>query len=1149
MAGQAGTLEFLAQQVGLALQPLESQLTPANIIPFLSQLGLQFPPALTSQSAFMSAVNAGSTAGALPALLNQLATDITSENVAGIVEDGIQLIQKIGTIISSLESIGTQLGTIASSSPASLPGMNAAEVGTFAGKLSSNLLSYLIVSYLESTQPGVVGLANLLGVVSYVHNAGVANDPTHPPYVSRQLQLSNLGKAITSPSALLQTLFGWGSPTFDGSILLPVLSESLDLLGLSSQVSTSPPSRLVASLLSIEANPATNPPGLSATLSYSLPAGFDLTLPLSTLWFVEMQVQGAFTAGLGATITPPVGIALQPPSGTLTGQLQMNLAATAPDATHPIILIGETGGSALQLNSFTFGAGVGVSWNSSTGTATAEPSITIAISGGKAVIDMSNADGFLADVLSGVNVQAGFDLKATWQPDTGLHIQGGAQLEIDLPLHLDLGPVTLPTLYLVGGVANDAITLEVSAALGVTLGPIQASVDRVGLLGTLTFPSSGGNLGPADLKIAFKPPNGLGIDLDLGLAAGGGYISFDPSKGQYAGVLQVSLVDVIQVTVIGVLNTIMPDGSSGFSFLLIITFNFPPIQLGFGFTLHGVGGLGGINRTMSVDALQAGFRAHTLDSVLSPPDPIANAPQIISDIGNFFPVAEGRYLFGPLLTLGWGTPTLIALTLGVLLEVPDPIRIVILGLIDAALPTEDEALIQLHIEVLGVIDFGALTLSIDGSLYDSSLLIYALAGSLAFRASWGANKNLVYSLGGFNPHFNTDGLNVPANMQRMSVSIGVGDNPRISSNSYLAITTNSLQFGANVQAYASAGGFSISGYLGSDVLVIFSPFHFEFDFSVSFDVAYDGDTLTGLTVSGSISGPTPWNLQGTASISFLFFTVSASVNLTWGSSTQATIPQQPVLPDLFKALQNPASWSAALPSGTGPAVTLTTPAPGSTALLVHPMGTLTVKETIVPLDLPITRYGNAAPSDGTEFSISGVRVDSQDEPIQTVTDYFAPGQFLTLSDEDKLSQPSFELYDAGVEIGSAAVLSGQDTARTVSYDEIYIDSPASLSRFARIYQMPASIHMALSNQGAGFASPAKNTGLAKYTAGAAAPAISVQNPQYVITSVTDLSVRADIVSGSGSAFYQAQAALTTYLAAHPSESADLQVMPLHEVPV
>ena len=76
------------------------------------------------------------------------------------------------------------------------------------------------------------------------------------------------------------------------------------------------------------------------------------------------------------------------------------------------------------------------------------------------------------------------------------------------------------------------------------------------------------------------------------------------------------------VTVIGVLDTILPDGSHGFSFLLIITFDFPPIQLGFGFTLNGVGGLGGVNRTMNTDALHAGFRAHTLNNVLFPPDPV-----------------------------------------------------------------------------------------------------------------------------------------------------------------------------------------------------------------------------------------------------------------------------------------------------------------------------------------------------------------------------------------------------------------------------------------------------------------------------------------------------------------------------------------------
>jgi hypothetical protein len=53
----------------------------------------------------------------------------------------------------------------------------------------------------------------------------------------------------------------------------------------------------------------------------------------------------------------------------------------------------------------------------------------------------------------------------------------------------------------------------------------------------------------------------------------------------------------------------------------------------------------------------------------------------------------------------------------------------------------------------------------------------------------------------------------------------------------------------------------------------------------------------------------------------------------------------------------------------------------------------------------------------------------------------------------------------------------------------------------------------------------------------------------VVTSVTDLSVRGDIVPGEGSSFYQAKASLAAYLSAHPEETAHLQVMPLHEVAV
>jgi hypothetical protein len=1136
MPGTAGTLETIARQIGLALQPLKDRLASGQVLQLFAELGLQFPSSLV-QGNFKTALDAAAAAaGALPNTITQLSTAIDNDNEAGILSAGAQLIQEIATLIAALEQIGTELHNVSGSQ-----GINPGDVEKFAQSLASNLLSYLLITYLENVQPGVVGIGNLFGVLDYIPNPGVHGDPTHPPFTTRKLQFSRLGDLLTKPDQLLKSLYQWGGPGFDGTALIPRLSTSLNLLGVASQVIPGPPLGLDSSFVSVQAAP----PGLSATLKTTLPGGFDLTFPLAGVWSTHIVVTGTITGGLQATIVPPANVTLHP-LAALNTQLESDLVAKGPDAAHPIIIIGQTGGSRLQTDSFTFGMGLKVSFDSGSGTATAEPQIRMDIKGGKVFIDMSNADGFLATVLSGVHVEAGFDLTITWAPDTGIHIQGGAQLEIDLPLHLNLGPVSLPTLYLVAGASSSGLTIEISAALGLTLGPIQAAVDRVGVKGLITFPDHGGNLGPANLSIGFKPPNGLGIAIDAGVVAGGGYILFNPDKGQYAGVLDVSLAEIIQVKIIGVLDTILPDGSHGFSFLLIITFDFPPIQLGFGFTLNGVGGLGGVNRTMNTDALHAGFRAHTLNSVLFPPDPIANAPQIISNIENFFPPAEGRYLFGPMLELGWGTPTLITLAVGVILEVPDPVRLALLGLIDAGLPSTEAALIELHIDVLGILDFGLKTLSIDGSLYDSRVLIFSLAGDLALRLSWGDNPNFLFSLGGFNPHFNTTGLDVPK-MHRLTVSIGDGDNPRISANSYFAITSNSLQFGSNVEAYASAAGFTIHGWLGFDVLIIYSPFSFEFDFSAGFDVSFEGASLCGLRVDGTFAGPRPWHLHGTATIDILFFSVSASLDLTWGDSTPAILPQKPVLPDLLPAFQDPRNWSTALPDNTTQAVTLSTPKPDDKTLRVHPMGTLSVRENVVPLDLQITRYGNATPSDGNFFSISDVQIDGHGEIKQNFQDYFAAGQFLTLSDADKVSRPSFERYDAGITIGSTEILSGADSPKTVFYEERYIDEPTGFSRFARRFAMAADVHLALTAQGAGFASPLKNSGLFKYGTGTSAPAVTTQDPSYVVTHVEDLSVRSDIVSSSGSTYFQARAALNAYLALHPEESINLQIVPLHEV--
>jgi hypothetical protein len=174
-----------------------------------------------------------------------------------------------------------------------------------------------------------------------------------------------------------------------------------------------------------------------------------------------------------------------------------------------------------------------------------------------------------------------------------------------------------------------------------------------------------------------------------------------------------------------------------------------------------------------------------------------------------------------------------------------------------------------------------------------------------------------------------------------------------------------------------------------------------------------------------------------------------------------------------------------------------------------------------------------------------VQINAQPETTQPIQDYFSPGQFLALSDADKLSKPSFEMYDAGVWIGASAIQNGQDSPRTVTYQEFYIDNPLTFSRPTGFYHMPGAIHLALGGQSAGSTSPVRNTGLLKYSNNPAQPAFAVKDAQYLVASDADLTVRSDIQAGGR--YFQAQTALGTYLSAHPAEAGSLQIMPLHEV--
>src|SRR5207248_11506938 len=114
------------------------------------------------------------------------------------------------------------------------------------------------------------------------------------------------------------------------------------------------------------------------------------------------------------------------------------------------------------------------------------------------------------------------------------------------------------------------------------------------------------------------------------------------------GALELSFKNVVSLKAVSIITTKMPDGSKGFALLILITAEFTPIQLGFGFTLNGVGGLLALNRTLDTEALRAGVRTGAVSSILFPEDVVANIIRIISDLKTLFPIAQDHLIIGPM---------------------------------------------------------------------------------------------------------------------------------------------------------------------------------------------------------------------------------------------------------------------------------------------------------------------------------------------------------------------------------------------------------------------------------------------------------------------------------------------------------------------
>jgi Family of unknown function (DUF6603) len=1031
-------LQSILAEVGLAFGPLRNLNSPARAATFFRKLGYDFPP--------------GAFGGALPALTSQ-ADELL--NAVGLLagasgEEGtaaaiLNVMARLTATINSINQLQVQLQAGGGAIP------NIADI-------PDRLTDFLILDRFNSQKPDFHAALHLLGLIED-EPAAPAGQPT------RRINWNRFGQFLNEPGRIFNDVYRWDSDFEIDTFLarLEGLMRAASLPGgiypqsgaaqaaLGNGLSDLPELRLplfqkgltpgTYSQFGITFSPAEALNGKKkgvALLPYLMgAASFDFTVcDLGELVFESTTD----IRGIGIVIRPPFtaeGLL------NLTGAFHASITIREkPDRAEEKILIGSSGGTRLSIQ------GLGVKWFAEGTREMLDLGVLAEAQALRLVISGGEGDGFLQKILSGLKVQAesGFGFGMTLL--TGFTFRGGSKFALELGTHLDMGAVKIDALRFALAPDKDHVGLQAGALLTFDLGPLKAVVQNIGLQAALQFKP--GNLGPANLDISFMPPNGVGLSLDAGGFTGGGFLMFDQEKGEYAGALELDFKGIISVKAIGIINTKMPDGSQGFSLLILISAEFTPIQLSFGFTLNGIGGIIGLSRTLVVAALADGIRTNAIKSILFPENVVAHISRIISDIKQFFPPQADHFLVGPMAKLGWGTPSIVTLELGLLLDLPDPM-FVIVGVLKAVLPSEDAPILRLQVNFIGVLDFEHGYVFFRADLYDSRLLVFSITGSLAFLVSWGEQQTFAVSVGGFHPDFR-DFPSIPAlpdgfrNMARIGISLLSDDNPRLKIESYFAVTSNTVQFGARVELYAEAAGFNVYGFLGYDVLFQFEPFRFMAGLYGGIALREGASVIAGISISAKLSGPKPWDARGEASLTILFFEISVDFHVTWGDPPPAISTQTE---DLLKLLQDnladTRNWRADLPANNHLYVSLKKiePPAGEELLVIHPAGVVTFSQRSLPLeDYLIQKYGTKKPLNENKFKLSNANSNGAviSADYQGVREQFAPANFTELSDSDKLSRHSFDRLPSGFKLTATLDLqvAGLPVVRDVVYELSYL---------------------------------------------------------------------------------------------------------------
>ncbi len=511
----------------------------------------------------------------------------------------------------------------------------------FLAEIGESLFALLLVDYLVEEFPSVHSALLALGII---REEFTVETSTRPGVLVSRIQWDQIPKIINDPESVPTIVYGWGTDDLDFHRLAGHLLEifvALDWPAYLGRVDRD----LGRGFMDAPDNADRSIEwGLKLPVLLDNISGKEIELGLALL---ELPPEGDKHAGLilqplvppevgssyditdvlklqlraGSDVAQTFGLRLRP--GDISMKYPFQQGTALPEAGFGVtlsyappsaaLLLGDASSTRMSMQ------GAAASMEFDTHQDGVELKGSVAVNGLNVVVAAGDQDGFLHTLIGGHDVTVPIPLTIQWSSRSGLSFGGGAGFTLSHAANLGLGPITVEELRLALRTKADNthppdMIVETGVSIATSIGPVAVSVSNVGLHLTVTFQD--GNAGPFNIEVGFMTPDGAGLIVDAAGVTGGGFLRHDEAKHEYSGVLQLQFIK-LALQAFGLITT-QVEGGSGYSLLALIDAEFPPIQLGWGFTLEGVGGLFAVHRTASTDALHAALKAGQLSSILFP---------------------------------------------------------------------------------------------------------------------------------------------------------------------------------------------------------------------------------------------------------------------------------------------------------------------------------------------------------------------------------------------------------------------------------------------------------------------------------------------------------------------------------------------------